>query len=225
VPQCPSIYRPSGQVKLLMRTLPRWICTSYALDLADHAGRNRPPLPHTTLKWAILWCIGKLMTEAFFWICSRSRRFIDHPVRPWQGAASTVLGLNGLCIVSAIKPMVWVPPWLPPTLASSFLGTNLVAATTLGFGFCLVLVFQRETDIIYCNCDVESFCCESRPRSFSTPLWRLVLFCLEVEPHIRLRIIYICNFRLRTYPFLLVFFNSVAGKSLFGEDNRVVLGW
>jgi hypothetical protein len=30
---------------------------------------------------------------------------------------------------------------------------------------------------------------------------------------------------LRVYTFLLVFFDSLAGNSLFGKINQVVLGW
>jgi hypothetical protein len=55
------------------------------------------------------------------------------------------------------------------------LGINLVAATILGFVFCLVLFFHQETNIFHCNYDAESFCCDLGPHSCSTPLWRLVL--------------------------------------------------
>jgi hypothetical protein len=119
--------------------------------------------------------------------------------------------------------MLWAPR-SPPTIASSFLDINSVAATILGSRFCLVLVFHRKTYIFHCNCDVESFCCESRPRSYSTPLWRLVLLWSELEPpHIHRRFIFICNFRLRIYPFLLVFFDSMREKVFLARSIELCL--
>jgi hypothetical protein len=95
-------------------------------------------------------------------------------------------------------------------------------------GFCLFLVFHRETDIFHCTCDTESFCCELLLRigalSCFTPRWVAISpFMSEIEPHIHLYFIRICNFRLRVYLFLLVFFDSLAGKNLLSEVNRVVL--
>ena len=55
-----------------------------------------------------------------------SRRFVDHSVCPWQGAASPVLGRSGICIVSGLKPKLWAPPWSPPTLGHSSSSINLV---------------------------------------------------------------------------------------------------
>jgi hypothetical protein len=63
------------------------------------------------------------------------------------------------------------------------------------------------------------FAVNQDPRSCSTPLWRLVLLCSELEPHIHLCSIHICNFRWHVYPNLLVFFDLFAGKNLLGEVN------
>jgi hypothetical protein len=154
-----------------------------------------------------------------------SKRFVDHSVWPWQGAAPPILGQLSLVSCRVLSPGWGCPNWSPSTLGRSLFGVNSVAATTLGFGFCLILVFHRETDLFHCNCDVESFCCESSPHSYSSPPWRFILLWSELEPHIYLCFIHIRNFRLRAYTFLLVFLNSLVGKSLIGKVIRVVLGW
>jgi hypothetical protein len=112
-----------------------------------------------------------------------SRRFMDYSVWRRQNTASPILSQVGLTSCRALSPGWGRANWSPSTLGYSPFGINLVAAAILEFGFCLVLVFHQETDLFHCNCDVESFCCESGPRSCSSPVWQLVLFWSELEPH------------------------------------------
>jgi hypothetical protein len=67
----------------------------------------------------------------------------------------------------------------------------------------------------------------SHPGSLPAP--RVACHCSPAgfgrqQHKIHLCSIHICNFRLRVYSFLLVFFDSLAGQSLLGDVNRVVLG-
>jgi len=61
------------------------------------------------------------------------------------------------------------------------------------------------------------------PRSWSPPLCRLVLWNWVLEPHIYPFFIYICNFRLRVSTFLLVFFDSLAGKAFSARSIKLCL--
>ena len=126
-----------------------------------------------------------------------------------SGCYDAIFWAVGSCIIS--EPIGVHPGGVNHDL--SFIYS--VAVTTLGLGFCLDQVFHRETIIFHCNRDTESFCWESGPCSCSTPLRRLVLLWLELEPHLVLCFIYICNFRLQIYPFLLVFF---AGKAFLARS-------
>jgi hypothetical protein len=103
-----------------------------------------------------------------------SRRFVNHSMWPRQGVASPILGQVGLVSRRALSPGWGRPNWSPSTLGCSPFGINSVAAATLGFGFCLVLVFHRETYLFHCNCD-DSFAVNQGPRSCSSSLWQLVL--------------------------------------------------
>ena len=62
-----------------------------------------------------------------------------------------------------------------------------------------------------------------RPRSWSPPLCRLVLWNRVLEPSLNIRVIRICNFRLRVYTFLLVFFDSLAGKAFLARSIKLCL--
>ena len=61
------------------------------------------------------------------------------------------------------------------------------------------------------------------PHSCSSPLWWLVLLWSDLEYHIHPCFIYICNFRLRVYTFLLVFFDSLAGKAFLARSIKLCL--
>jgi hypothetical protein len=61
------------------------------------------------------------------------------------------------------------------------------------------------------------------PCSWSPPLCRLVLWNRVLEPSIVIRIIHICNFRLRVFTFLLVRFDSLAGKAFLARSIKLCL--
>ncbi len=61
------------------------------------------------------------------------------------------------------------------------------------------------------------------PCSWSPPLCRLVLWNRVLEPSIDIRIIHICNFRLRVFTFLLVLFDSLAGKAFLARSIKLCL--
>jgi hypothetical protein len=61
------------------------------------------------------------------------------------------------------------------------------------------------------------------PCSWSHPLCRLVLWNRVLEPSIDIRIIHICNFRLRVFTFLLVLFDSLAGKAFLARSIKLCL--
>jgi hypothetical protein len=83
--------------------------------------------------------------------------------------------------------------------------------------------FPLRNRHLHCNCDVESFCCESGPRSCSSPLWWWVLLWSELEPHTCHCFIHIHNFRLRVYNFLLVFFDSLAELAFLVRSIKLCL--
>jgi hypothetical protein len=61
------------------------------------------------------------------------------------------------------------------------------------------------------------------PCSWSPPLCRLVLWNRVLEPSIDIRIIHICNFRLRVFTFLLVLFDSLEGKAFLARSIKLCL--
>jgi len=61
------------------------------------------------------------------------------------------------------------------------------------------------------------------PRSWSPPLCRLVLWNRVLEPSLNIHVIYICNFRLCVYTFLLVFFNLLAGTAFLARSIKLCL--
>ena len=93
----------------------------------------------------------------------------------------------------------------------------------LGFGFCLVLVFHWERVILIVTVTSSSFAVNQSRCSCYSPLWRLVLLWSEFEPHLDFCFIHICNFRLCVYPFLLVFFDSLAGKAFLARSIELCL--
>ena len=108
--------------------------------------------------------------------------------------------------------------------SSTSLGSSLTSATkSLGFWFCLDQVFHRETIFFIVTVTTSPFAVNQGPRSCSSPLWRLVLLWSEIEHHIHPCFIYICNFRLRVYTFLLVFFDSLAGKAFSARSIKLCL--
>ena len=98
-----------------------------------------------------------------------------------------------------------------------------VAAATLGLGFCLSLVFHGETESFIVTVSISPFTVIQGPHSWSPPLCRLVLWNWVLELHIYPCYIYICNFRLRVSTFLLVFFNSFAGKAFLVRSIKLCL--
>ena len=72
--------------------------------------------------------------DASFGSSPSSRNLVDHSVCPRKGAASPVLGLFRLCIVSGLKPMLWAPPWSAPTLGCPF-SFKLSSRHRLDLGF------------------------------------------------------------------------------------------
>ena len=60
-------------------------------------------------------------------------------------------------------------------------------------------------------------------RSWSPPQCRLLLWNRVLEPSLNIRVIYICNFRLRVYTFLLVFFDSLAGTAFLARSIKLCL--
>jgi hypothetical protein len=105
-------------------------------------------------------------------------------------------------------PAVLEASWVLTDNSSPFI-IKSVAAATLGFGFCLVLVFHWEIDIFIITVTSSPFDVNQGPHSYSSPLWWLILLWSELAPHTCL-CIHIRNFRLRAYSFLLVFFDSHA---------------
>ena len=83
--------------------------------------------------------------------------------------------------------------------------------------------FPSRNCLLHCNCDDKSFCYESGPRSWSPPLYRLFLWNWVLEPLLYLCFIRTCNFRLRVYTFLLVFFDSLAGKAFLAKSIKLFL--
>jgi hypothetical protein len=55
------------------------------------------------------------------------------------------------------------------------------------------------------------------------PVCRLVLWNRVLEPSIDIRNNHICNFRLRVFTFLLVFFDSLAGKAFLARSIKLCL--
>ena len=126
--------------------------------------------------------------------------------------------LSGCC-ATTFGPMAHVSCWSP--IAACLRGFHAlthiysVAATTLGFGFCLSLVLQRDTESFIVIVSISPFTVIQAPCSCSLRLCRLVLSYLELEP---------LQFRFTLYifeisdcifiVFLLVFFDSLAGSSI-----------
>ena len=140
---------------------------------------------------------------------------------PWQDVASPVLRRAGLCIVSDLKPKLWTLPLVAPNPWTFLLWYKLSSHCHLGFGFCLVLVFLWETTIFIVTVTLSPFAMNQGPCSWSSPLWQLVLLWSELESHIVFRFIYICNFGLCVYPFLLVFFDLLAGKVFLAKSIKL----
>jgi hypothetical protein len=132
----------------------------FSLDSADHPRRNRPHLPHTRcslMRWKAnneSFILVLVLPPECSWIilCDRDK-VLHHQF--W--AVMTLLSCR------ALSPRCAPPSPLAPSPSLVRFGINSVAAAILGLGFCLVLVFHQETDIFHCNCDAESFCCESGP--------------------------------------------------------------
>jgi hypothetical protein len=61
------------------------------------------------------------------------------------------------------------------------------------------------------------------PCSWSPPLCWLVLWNWVLEPSIDIHNIHICNFRLRVFTFLLVLFDSLAGKAFLARSIKLCL--
>jgi hypothetical protein len=168
-----------------MRISPCWIHPRFSLlrvtsrlQLGLHVrfGLSWPPWMETlispsydveTRRSLMRW---KKTTKDFFWFLFKlqkiRRSFCVTTIR----CCVTYFGPGQPYIVSGLKPRLRTPQLVALNPRTFPFDINSVAAVTLGFGFCLVLVFHRETDLFHYNFDVESFCCESGP-----PLWRLVL--------------------------------------------------
>ena len=83
--------------------------------------------------------------------------------------------------------------------------------------------FYRKTESFIGTGSISPFTVIQGSHSCSTPLWRLVLLCLKLEPHIHLCFINICNFRLRVYALLLVFFDSLTEKAFLARSIKLCL--
>jgi len=91
-------------------------------------------------------------------------------------------------------------------------------------GFCLVLVFYFEKQrLIRCNCGDKSFYRDSgSPFLMSSTMSISPLESSSWTPLV-IRFIHICNIRLRVYIFLLVSFDSLAGKVFSARSIKLCL--
>jgi len=128
-----------------------------------------------------------------------------------QGAAPPSFGLLAHVSCSILK-------WACPGGLGRPWSIYSVAATILGLGFCLDQVFLWETIFFIVTVLTNPIVVNQGPHSFSSPLCRLVLLWSDLEPHLDFCFIHICNFRLRVYSVLLVFFHSLAGKAFLARS-------
>ena len=106
--------------------------------------------------------------------------------------------LSGCCVTSfglIARVSCWSPIGACPGGFHALTHIYSVAAATLGFRFCLCLVFHRETESFIVIVSISPFTVIQGPRSWSPLLCRLVLWNWVLEPHIYPCFIYICNFR------------------------------
>jgi hypothetical protein len=113
-------------------------------DSADHSERKRWYLLHTMSKRGVVWSFAKKTMKAFFWFWSELQNFCGSFCVTPTRCCVTYFGSSRPCIVLDVSPgwgrnrLVALNPSTPP------FGINTIAATTLGFGFCLVLFFSEK---------------------------------------------------------------------------------
>ena len=90
--------------------------------------------------------------------------------------------------------------------------------------FCLVLCFpSRNRHCIVVSVATSPYTLIQSPHSWSPPLCRLVLWNWVLEPLLWFASFILAIIRLRVYPFLLVFFDSLAGKAFFARSIKLCL--
>jgi hypothetical protein len=151
-------------------------------------------------------------------IASRSRRQFTKQVDDQNLSGCCATSLEPMDRVSCGNPIGACPEGHPRHKPHTFSSRRHIRVRVL-FGSCL----PSRNCFLHCDCDDKSFLLWIRPRSCSSPLWWLVLLWSELEPHLDLCFIHICNFRLHAYPFLLVFFDSLAGKAFSARSIKLCL--
>jgi hypothetical protein len=149
------------------------------------------------------------------------RSFVDHSMWPQQSAASPILGQVGLVPCRALS-LGWGHPHLvtlnPRTCPLQY---KLSSSHHIRVWVLFSSNFPLRNRHLHYNYDVESFCYESGPLFLFYTTMAISPFVIRAWTHLVLCFICIYNFRLWVYPFLLVFFDSLAAKAFLARSIKL----